>query len=612
MSPEQLHGKEADARSDIFAFGCVLYEMLSGRQAFTGSSPASIIAAVLEREPVPLATTPPLDRIIRTCLSKDPDQRFQNALDLKRDLAWAMETTVIEPAPAQPGRSATPWIAAAGAFALATAAIAFIHFRQTPSAPPALVRFEIGAPEKNTIQKFGVSPDGRTVAFFATGADGSRGLWVRPLGSSAARRIADPGLPNPPEFFWSADSRFILYGYILGGNRVRLMKADISGGNPEVLCELNGFIAGGSVNRDGIVIFGTAAGTWRVPLAGGTAAPVTVLNAARGEGAHFDPVFLPDGQRFLYLIQSRVAENAGIFLGSLDSPPESQARQRLLATNFGVLLASSADSRTSYLLFLREGALMAQTFDPASPELKGDPVRIADGVGSFNNFGYFGASSNGVLAYRTGAELGTAVTQLTWFDRQGSKAPALPLGFYASPALSPDGNRVAVTRLQDFGGNRDIWLFDFARRAFTRLTFGIASFDPAWSPDGKFIAYGSDRAGGVGLYRKAFDGSGAEQELLPPSGRRIVDDWSRDGRYLLYTEMLSTRMDQKPMAISGFCRLRRTRIARPPLISIQEAAWAKPDFLPIPIGSLTRRMSPAGLRSMSSRSRPRPEAAENG
>jgi eukaryotic-like serine/threonine-protein kinase len=535
MSPEQLQGKEADARSDLFAFGCVLYEMLSGKQAFTGSSPASIIAAVLEREPAPLITTPPLDRIIRTCLAKDPDQRFQTARDLKRDLVWAMDS--VTTAPSQSRLGMTGWIAA-GVLALATAALAFAHFRQSPPAQSAVIRFEIGAPEKNTIQKFGVSPDGRTLAFFATGADGSRGLWVRPFGSSEARRIADPGLPNPPEFFWSADSRFILYGYLLGGNRVRLMKADISGGTPEALCELNGFIAGGSVNRDGVVIFGTPAGTWRVPLAGGTAAPLTMLNAARGERAHYDPVFLPDGKRFLYLISSGVADNTGIFVGSLDSLPEAQPRERLLVTNFAVVPVYSADSHASYMLFLRNGALMAQTFDPSKPELKGEPVRIADGVGSFNNFGYFGASSNGVLAYRTGTELGAAVTELTWFDRRETKAAASPPGYYTTPALSSDGNRVAVARLQDVGANGDIWSFDFSRRSFTRLTFGNGnSHNPLWSPDGNFIAYASDRAGGTGFYRKASDGSGAEQELLAPGGKRILDDWSRDGHYLLYTDM---------------------------------------------------------------------------
>jgi eukaryotic-like serine/threonine-protein kinase len=533
MSPEQLQGKEADARSDLFAFGCVLYEMMSGKQAFTGSSPASVIAAILEREPTPLTTTPPLDRIVMTCLAKDPDQRFQTARDLKKALLWAMEGASIAP----PRSRVTAWIAA-GVFAVAALSLAFVHLRQAPPPPSALVRFEIAAPEKNAIQKFGVSPDGRTLAFFAAGVDGSRGLWVRPFGSSEARRIADPGLPNPPEFFWSADSRFILYGFIVGGNRVRLMKADISGGTPEVLCELNGFIAGGSANRDGVVIFGTPAGTWRVPLAGGAALPLTTLNTARGERAHYDPVFLPDGKRFLYLIPSGTAENTGIFVGSLDSLPEAQPRQRLLATNFAVLPVYSADSRGSYMLFLRNGALMAQTFDPRKPELKGEPLRIADGVGSFNNFGYFGASSNGVLAYRTGAELGAAVTELTWFDRRGIITAASPPGYYTTPAISPDANRVAVTRLQDVGANGDLWSLDISRRAFTRLTFGIGNnHNPVWSPDGNFIAYASDRAGGTGFYRKASDGSGAQQQLLPPGGRRILDDWSRDGRYLLYTEM---------------------------------------------------------------------------
>jgi serine/threonine protein kinase len=306
MSPEQLqaqaNGQEIDARSDIFSFGLVLYEILTGKRAFEGSSPASVIAAIMQRPAPSIADVAPaaLDWVLKRCLEKDPDNRWQTARDLKAVLERIASTPESGSAvPAAPmKKSRIGWVA----WSLAVLAIlcalgwSFIHFREKPSAPPELVKFEITAPEKTTMQKFAVSPDGRKVAFYASDEKGAGGLWVRSLDSPEAHRIVDTQV-GPPLFFWSPDSRSIAFPAGEGLNK--LVRVDLSGDSPQTICEMNTIVAGGSWKSDGTILFGTiGAGVWRVQAAGGTPVQLTVIDPSRQEGGHATPLFLPRRKAF--------------------------------------------------------------------------------------------------------------------------------------------------------------------------------------------------------------------------------------------------------------------------------------------------------------------------
>jgi Tol biopolymer transport system component len=525
MAPEQARGKVVDKRADIWAFGVVFYEMLSGERLFRGDDISEILAGVIKEKP-DLSEVPPQVRpLLERCLEKDPAKRLRDIGDME---------LLLHETPLRAGRARPlPWVAAA-VFAVFAVVVLWAPWRKTP-APADLVKFEIFAPEKTTMQKFAVSPDGRKIAFYASEAGGRGGLWVRSLDSIEARRIAETEV-GPPLFIWSPDSQFIAFPD--GKQLNKLIKVDISGGSPQTVSEIKTTIAGGSWNRDGTIIFGSLSGVWRVSAAGGEAVPLTAMDPLRQEQSHFAPLFLPDGKHFVYLRRSRVADNSGIYLGSLDSQPEQQGLKKLAATNYSPVFAPSPDSNMGYLLFLREDALMAQSLDLVTLEMTGEPVRIADHIGAAFEFGYFGASANGVLAYRSGNVGGLAYGQLSWFDRQGNNLGlAVAPGMYLSHTLSADGTRVAFTRLDV--ANEDIALFEFARNTFTRLTSDPApDTSPVWSADGTRVAYASARQSGVALYQKTAGGGGEEETLLAGSGvPRELDDWSRDGRFLLYAEV---------------------------------------------------------------------------
>jgi Tol biopolymer transport system component len=399
------------------------------------------------------------------------------------------------------------------------------------------VKFEINAPEKTIMQKFAVSPDGRKIAFYASEAGGRGGLWVRSLDSVEARRIADTQI-GPPLFIWSADSRFIAFPD--GEQLNKLVKVDLAGSSPQTICEITATIAGGFWSADGTVVFGSLSGVWRVSAAGGDPVPLTSIDPSRQEQGHLAPVLLPDGKHFVYLRRSSAAENSGIYLGSLDSKPAEQGLKKLVPANHSAVFAPSQDPGMGYLLFLREDALMAQALDLAKLEMTGEAVRIADHIGTAFEFGYFGATTNGLLVYRSGAG-GLAYNQLAWFDRQGKNlSVATTPGMYDSPSLSADASRVLYTRNDAANGvNSDIWVFEFGRNTATRLTLNAtAHLDPVWSPDGTSVAYATAGSGGVVLSQKASNGAGSEETLLASSGAlRDLDDWSPDGKLLLYSEV---------------------------------------------------------------------------
>ncbi len=537
MSPEQVQGKEVDGRSDIFSLGAVLYEMVTGNRAFEGKSQLSVAASILENEPTSIRsvkpmTSPVLDHAIVCCLAKNPEDRWQTARDLALELKWTAEpgaqTGIFTPAgQRKAGRQWLAWSVAA-LLGITLALTTFLFRGKTPPGTTP-VRFEIQLPAGALT--FMLSPDGRQMAFLAPGPDGRNVVWIRALDSLEPHPLRGTENILVP-IVWSPDSRFIAFQT---GNKLK--KIDISGGPPQEVCDAFVAVIGGAWNRDGTIIFGTVGnGIMQVPAAGGVA---TLLTTTEGRNeVHTFPSFLPDGRHFLYL---RAPENPGIYLGSLDVKPEQQSSRRILSTSQMAVYAVSAEPKMGRLFFLREGTLLAQAFDERSMQPQGDPIRVAERVGSFHLSGLFSVSPSGVLAYSAGP---TArwLSQLNWLDRQGKQlghAEQPGTYSYTDFALSPDGKRLAASKIDPrAGGETGIWLLDLLRGVSTRFTFDQAPDSaPVWSPDGSRVAFAAYRAGGNGIYQKTTNGTGKEQALVSVTGdEKLPDDWSRDGRFLLYTQ----------------------------------------------------------------------------
>ncbi|SPE38254.1 Serine/threonine protein kinase [Candidatus Sulfopaludibacter sp. SbA6] len=544
MSPEQASGKTTDRRADIWSFGAVLYEMLAGKRAFAGESVSDTLATVLKLDPdwdaLPAATPASIGKLVRRCLTKDRKQRLQ-AIGEARIALENPERD--EPVPASaPLQSRLGMVTtlAVAVLTVALAALAFIHFReQAPAAE--MVRFQIPAPEKSTFYSGPyASPDGRRIAFAATGQDGRTVVWIHSLDSLGSRPLAGTEGVSNPILFWSPDSRFIAFA-VPG----KLKKVEASGGPPQTLCDLSGGLRGGAWSRGGVIVFGVfSKGLMRVSEAGGAASPLTTLDASGQETSHGRPSFLPDGRHFVYLRDSTAPEKMGIYLGSLDAKPEQQGSKRLVATGSSATYAAyapSPDPALGYILFVREGSLMAQAFDARRLEMAGEAVPIAEGLPD-GGPPLFSVSTTGVLAYRTGGAGFLPTTQLTWFDRAGKNLGTVgEPGQYNTVALSPDGTRVAVSRNdpQAAGtsglGNTDIWLHEFSRGTSTRFTFDpFFDFMAVWSPDGSRIIFASNRDGPYNLYQKVSSGAGNEEALLKSNESKFPYDWSSDGRFLLY------------------------------------------------------------------------------
>jgi len=559
MSPEQLDGKDADARSDIFSFGAILYEMATGRKAFEGRGQASLIAAILAAEPKPMSEFQPLvgrvqasalDRAVRTCLAKDPDDRWQSARDLMRELQWLVEKgeaqpSQIAPPPSVPvARPRTPvlaWIVAAVAV-VAALAVSVIHFREQPR-PERPLRFLVAAPAKTFVHTFTLSPDGHYLAMAAS-AEGKRLLWLRPLDALEAQSL--PGTDGAQYPFWSPDSRFL--GFFAQG---KLKKISVTGGPAQTLCDAPDGRSG-AWNRDGLIVFAPSPSgvLHRVSAMGGATTPVTSLEAFGGAGIHRFPIFLPDGRHFLYLVSRAQPDDNGIYLGSL----ESKEKKRLLADPSSVGYVPGEPGAKGYLLFRRETTLLAQPFDPDRLQIAGEVTPVAEqvGIGEHFNHGDFSVSENGVLAYRSGRLFGNL--KLTWFDRQGKQLGALqPPESFAGFSLSPDGNRVAVNRVNLQTTANDLWLLELARGAASRFTFdpGTETF-PVWSPDGSRILFASDRGGRVELCLKASSGAGKEEVLFQSPTNKRPTDWSRDGRLIAFLNTApKTRWDVWLLPMEG-------------------------------------------------------------
>ncbi len=540
MAPEQLEGKDADVRSDIFAFGAVLYEMATGKKAFSGKSQASLIGSILRDDPPAISEVSPmippaLNRVVKTCLAKDPEDRFQTAHDVKLQLQWIAEggSQAGLPAPVvarRKNREKLAWAIAAAALVAASLA-AFGYIRRAPREQSRVSAFLL-APEKVELDvsdancgSLTVSPDGRHATFAAKDADGKVVLWLRSLGELGAKPI--PGTRGASFPFWSADSRFL--AFFADG---KLQKVDISGAPPLPLCDApNG--RSGSWNREGVILFApdSTTGLFRVPASGGAPKPATTLDAARAETTHRWVSFLPDGRHFLYMAGSHStgtkSESNAIFLGALDSTEKTL----LLQARSNVVYASG------HLLYMRERILLAQRFDAGSRLLIGDAVPVAEHVQYDPSFfrGVFAASNDGVLLYALG-DPGSSATRLTWTDRTG-KTVGEPFGEpaeYSSLSLAPDGRRIAAGINDPTTGFPSIWLFD-GRGVRSRLTFGDFSDQPVWSPDGSRIAFGTlnkKTQTTSDIHVKSVSGSGEETTVFQSDRPAIPDDWSPDGRLL--------------------------------------------------------------------------------
>lgn len=520
MAPEQLEGKDADRRTDIFAFGTVLFEMATGRPAFTAKSRASLIASILTAEPPAILSLQPmsppsLDRVVRKCLEKDPDERWQSAKDLNTELRWIAERPV-EPQVHLKRRVAI-WVLLSFVVAILIAAAALTVAYWRPAAEhPAVMRFSVLAPEQTTVDEFlTLSPDGTRLAFSAIGPDQVRRIWVRPLDSQSAQAL--PGTEGAAEFFWSPDSRYL--AFFTNG---KLERVDLSGGTPEILCNVPA-VSNATWSQAGVVLFSPGGPIQRLDLADCAIKPATQFDASNQEIAQGYPQFLPDNRHFLWVTARSVKgqRKFDIYASALDSTQRE-------------LLVSNA-SKPSYVLpgilvFAREGKLLAVSFDAKHLRVRGETFPIVREQVNFRHadgFASYSVSNNGVLVYEPEVIL---PDQLQWVDRAGKRVGVVgEPGFYQQLHLSPEGKRIAVKRMDPQTHTGDIWIYDIPRNTWTRLTFMPTSgAHVIWSPDGREIAFKS----GEDLYKKPADGSRGEEQLL--QSVLNPDSWSPDGRFIVY------------------------------------------------------------------------------
>ena len=532
-APECLEGKEGDERSDVFAFGTILYEMVTGKKAFEGKSRAVMIAMIATTDPDPMtkwqpATPALLQHVAQRCLAKDPLDRWQTMHDLLVQLRWMTESANLAAPAAGLGKVAKAVLLVAAMSILALALPAARYLRGTPDSGA----FEFRVPVRGlNPTDMALSPDGKLIAIVAKpNSAQAAALYVRRTGAVSFQRLG--GTDDAAQPFWSPDSRYIAF---LSAGRLKQVSA--AGGAPKDIGDAAGF-SGGAWSREGVIIFGSAKGLFRISAEGGKPAAITTVDAP--ETGHLWPGFLPDGQHFLYLAWSAQAASRAIYAGKLGAKDKT----RVMAAESNAQYAPPG-----YILFHRDASLFAQPFDAGKLAVRGEPVHVADDVasGGGNGRGSFDVAQNGSLLYFQGAGAPSGrggivgpTVQWGWRERSGGPstqgAYAGEAGAYGDFDVSPDGKLIAVTK-QEGSPGADIWVIDWERAGVsTRVTMDPADdMGPVWSPDGKRIAFTTNRKGNADIYvAEPGSGVGKDTPLLETHADEIVKDWSKDGKYIAY------------------------------------------------------------------------------
>lgn len=545
MAPEQIEGKDADGRSDIFAFGVVLHEMVTGRKAFEGATHAALMAAILN-SPAPSMSalnsrvSAFLDHVAQRCLMKDPDDRWQSIRDVAIELESAADLFAVSRSKSEKRWHAREWLGWATAGAILVGALVLMRTglpsdeQQTP-----VTRLSVLPPERTTFlggysaPHLALSPDGRRLAFVPTPIGGRALLWIRALDSVTSTPIAGTDGATFP--FWSPDGRRL--AFFADG---KLKTIDPQGGPAHVVCDAPDS-RGGAWGADGTIVFTPqlVGPLYRVSANGGEPVAVTKLEPSRQEVSHRLPNFLPDGRHFTFLVQSGTPATSNVRVGSLDSDE----------THALGIVGSEAIYAQGFLVFRRDESLMVQPFDLSTRQLAEDPVSLGDQVALRNTVygdGVFSVAENGTLAYWHG---GTLLTDITWFNRNGEPLGQLPGGpSHFSLALSPDEQTVVVEAIDDVNQVGNLWMIDVVSGIRSRITSGSANWGPVWSPDGRRIAFGSLRNGPSSLYERPVMGAGAERLLLGDADYFIgATDWSSDGRSILIQDLTRFKLGILPL-----------------------------------------------------------------
>jgi Tol biopolymer transport system component len=544
MAPEQIDGREIDTRADVFAFGAVMFEMVTGLKAFDGESPARVMSAILRDEPTRVSSIVPvtpaaLEALIHACMAKDPNDRWQNIADVARQLRHLRDmmsgpksgvmsavNVPVASAPSRGGPSARAgWIAAA-ALGLLAAVLALDRIRpETPAAAPPRVHALIPPPDGMYLtDTLALSPDGRRLAVVAAEPAGRRRLWIRSLDSAVPQLVADTDGASDP--FWSPDGGHV--AFFAGG---RLKRVPAGGGSVTTICEI-GAAAGGTWNADDVILFGQLdAPLMRVAATGGRAEPVTALDRALEETHHLYPVFLPDGRHYIFYVNSR---ERGLYVAELGAATRRRLFDPDPALPAGAAATPGVYAASGHLLYVRDRALTARQFDLASLTVSGEPVTVVETV-DYDPPGQAAFTiAHNVLVYR--ARQHRPLAELAWVDRAGRPIGTItsPPGTFRTVSLSPDGRTVAVDR-RDAQGLPAVWLVDAGRGTSTRLTAAYWSGDPLWSQDGRTLAYSIAADSPPNLVVRPNAGQGPERRLTrQATEQHYASSFTPDGSQLVF------------------------------------------------------------------------------